>query len=167
MGACALRENADVAALFQNVDGLCDGFEIDLSAADGDRAEPAQYRGEGLEFEKLTFGEEIDLTLQIEREKENVVVADVVRADQAGTVHQLVFLSDDLHAEEKLIIWLYDDLQKTVELIDLFHTVSPASLALSRMMAMARSMTASKSPELSRKIASSAGIAGAISRVLS
>ena len=51
----ALREKTDVVALFQNLDGRFDGFQIACAAVDGDRTEGAEDLAEKLVFKQLFF----------------------------------------------------------------------------------------------------------------
>ena len=82
--AGALREQTDVFAVLENVDGGIDRLEVSHAAVDGDRTERAEDLCENGIFEKLFFGKEIDLALEIDADEEDVVHADVVGADDAS-----------------------------------------------------------------------------------
>ena len=91
-----------------------DCFQVACATVDGNRAEGAENLSEQFVFKKLFLCEEVDLALQMNTDKENIVHTDMVCADDASAFLQFVFQAFDLHAEEELIDRLEDDLQKTV-----------------------------------------------------
>ena len=110
----ALREQTDVFAVLENVDGGIDRLEVSHAAVDGDRTERAEDLCENGIFEKLFFGKEIDLALEIDADEEDVVHTDVVGADDASALGRLIFKTFRFQTKEKLIDGLENALQEAI-----------------------------------------------------